>query len=107
MTIVKFYLQNSKVKGFEIKGHSGYAPQGEDIVCAAVSSAAYMAANTITEVSGAEADIISEDGYFKLLLKEDDSVSEAVLSGMKLHLMEVSKQYPQFISIIFGGVKNA
>ena len=107
MIDARFFTTGGELCGFEIKGHSGYAPQGEDIVCAAVSSAAYMAANTITEVSGAEADIISEDGYFKLLLKVDDSVSEAVLSGMKLHLMDVSKQYPQFISIIFGGVKNA
>ena len=61
---------------------------------------------TYEEIGSLEKTLI-EDGYFKLLLKENDNVSEAVLSGMKLHLMDVSKQYPQFISIIFGGVKNA
>ena len=37
---------------FTVKGHSGSANAGEDIVCAAVSSAVYMAANTVTEILG-------------------------------------------------------
>ena len=39
MTTVTFCSEGSRIVGFEVKGHSGYAPQGEDIVCAAVTSA--------------------------------------------------------------------
>ena len=39
MTTVTFHSEGSRLTGFEMKGHSGYAPQGEDIVCAALSSA--------------------------------------------------------------------
>ena len=36
MTTVTFYSEGSRLTGLEMKGHSGYAPQGEDIVCAAL-----------------------------------------------------------------------
>lgn len=36
--------------GFSVLGHSGLAQEGEDILCAAVSSAAYMTANTVLEI---------------------------------------------------------
>ena len=37
MTTVTFYSEGSRLTGLEMKGHSGYAPQGEDIVCAALT----------------------------------------------------------------------
>jgi len=39
MTTVTFHIEGSRITGFEMQGHSGYAPQGEDIVCAALTSA--------------------------------------------------------------------
>ena len=53
------------VLGFSMEGHAEYGEAGEDIVCAAVSSAAYLAANTMAGkdsltlvVSGHEEQII-------------------------------------------------
>ena len=39
MTTATFFSEGSRIVGFEIKGHTGHAPAGEDIVCAAVTSA--------------------------------------------------------------------
>ncbi len=107
MTTAKFFLRKNEIRGFEISGHSGYAPHGEDIVCSAVSSAAIMAANTITEQAKARADVRSEDGYLYLMLSDESETAQAVLRGFMAHLNDISKQYPQYIKIIFGGVKNA
>lgn len=38
------------VLGFSMEGHAEYGEAGEDIVCAAVSSAAYLVVNTLTDV---------------------------------------------------------
>ncbi|WP_442974828.1 ribosomal-processing cysteine protease Prp, partial [Ruminococcus sp.] len=43
-----FTVTDKVIRGFEISGHSDYSEHGSDIICAAVSSAAYMAANTVT-----------------------------------------------------------
>ncbi len=93
-----FYRRNKSVAGFEISGHSGYAEVGEDIICASVSSAVYMTANTVTEVIGDKADITESDGYMKLMLKEASEKSEALLEGLFLHVKNLSKDYGKYIS---------
>ncbi|HOA34299.1 MAG: ribosomal-processing cysteine protease Prp [Clostridiales bacterium] len=92
-----FTLKEDYVTGFSIKGHALYAEHGQDIVCAAVSSAAYMAANTVTEVFGAEADIKVDEGFFELKLKNPEKESCNVLKGLMLHINGLKEQYPTYI----------
>ncbi len=66
-----------------------------------------MAANTITDVIGANAEAKAEDGAMSVTLNRPDESAEKVLKGLELHLTELSKQYPENIKIIYGGVKNA
>lgn len=107
MTIVKFFFGDNRLNGFEISGHSDYADEGSDIVCSAISSAALMAVNTITEIIGDNGDAKMEDGYLSFSIKNGSKASYQVLEGLKLHLTEISKQYPTNIKIIHGGVQNA
>ena len=39
MTKVEIFNHDGRINGFSVSGHSGYAEEGSDIVCAAVSSA--------------------------------------------------------------------
>ena len=96
MITVKFFEDKS---GFEIKGHSGYKKIGSDIICASVSSAAYMAANTISEVVGSEIFAEDKSGYMKILIKDKNDKTNLIVDGLKLHLTELSKQYPKFVII--------
>ena len=105
MIRVKFLIGNKQLTGFEIKGHAMFAESGSDVVCAAVSSAAFMAANTITEIIGAKADASADDGIMRVTLEQSNEHTETVLRGLELHLTELSKQYPENIKIIYGGVK--
>ena len=107
MIKVRFSIGNKQLQGFEISGHAMYAESGSDIVCASVSSAAFMAANTITDVICANADAAAEEGRMIVTLNQPDEQAQAVLKGLELHLTELSKQYPENIKIIYGGVKNA
>ena len=107
MIKVRFSVGNRQLKGFEISGHAMFAESGRDVVCAAVSSAAYMAANTVTDIIRADAEATADDGAMTLLVKEPCERTETVLKGLELHLKELSKQYPENIKIIYGGVKNA
>ncbi len=84
-------------KGFEIKGHSYSAESGRDVICASVSSAAYLVANTVTDVIGADADIKVKDGYMKLVLKGENAEAERLIEGLGLHIGQLSKQYPKYV----------
>ena len=64
MTKCEFFTEGDRITGFTISGHSGYAEQGQDIVCAAISAVATMAEATINDVCGAKA---------KVRVKEEDA----------------------------------
>ena len=101
MTCVKFLSKSESLYGFEIKGHSSNNCDDFEgkIVCAAVSSAAYMAANTITEIIGDSCQITIDDALMCVRVKNPHNKTLAVLDGLKLHLTELSKQYSKQIKI--------
>ncbi|MBQ3136940.1 MAG: ribosomal-processing cysteine protease Prp [Clostridia bacterium] len=92
-----FYKNKGFISGFLIRGHSGYAEEGSDVICASVSSAAYMAANTLTEIVGVKADIAVEDGCLELTLKEANDKTEIVLQGLELHISTLAQDYDEYI----------
>lgn len=110
MIRVRFFKDGStqsnedELIGFEISGHGGMA-FGKDILCAAVSSAAYYAANTITDIVRASVLLELSDGRMKLLLKDSDKLAECrlILKGLDLHLAQLQSQYPGKMKIEYGG----
>ena len=105
MTTVTFCSEGSRIVGFEVKGHSGYAPQGEDIVCAAITSAVRLTECAINDVLGLEAAVKVRDKDASITLTlpvscdEEESV-QAVLSGMMLYLCSLRDQYPDNIEVL-------
>ena len=105
MIDVTFFLQDDNFIGYELKGHSDYAEFGSDIVCAAVSSAAYMTANTIIEILHINANVTENDGFMSLSLSKDEAEKSAVvLDGLRLHLTALSEQYTKYIKVKFSEV---
>ncbi len=101
MTKVTFYFDENVPYGFLISGHSGFAESGEDIVCASVSSVAYMVANTITEILKVTAEIDVNDGRMKLIVnKEQRHITKDILLGLKLHLDSLAEDYPKFLETL-------
>lgn len=102
MTKVVFLADKGHINGFKISGHSSTDCEDQEgkIVCSAVSSAAYMAANTVTEIIGEECDISLDKAVFILKTAAEEKATVQVLEGLKLHLTELSYQYPERIKII-------
>ena len=107
MTEVTFRSEGSRISGFEVKGHSGYAPEGEDIVCAAVTSAVRMAECTINDVLGLEASVKVREKDTSITLKlpaslgqTNESICQALLTGMMVHFVQLAEEYPEFISVM-------
>ena len=107
MVNIEFYSGINGLCGFEVQGHSDSADSGEDIICAFVTSACLMAANTVTEVIKLDADAQSESGYLKLMILENAAPAQDILKGLRLHLEELSKDYPENIKVIHRRCNNA
>lgn len=100
MTRVCFLTRDGALCGFHMKGHTGVEEAGKDILCAAVSSAAYLTANTLTEVLQVQAEISVEDGEMFLLVEKKDQMSASpLLEGLKLHMEGLSEQYPKYLKV--------
>lgn len=97
MIRINFTKANGLITGFECKGHSMSAEAGQDIVCAFVSSACFMTANTVTEIMGLNAEASATDGYMRLEIKDEPNRAQDILNGMLLHLTELEKDYPENI----------
>ena len=98
-------MEDERITGFSVSGHSGYAEAGSDIVCAAVSAIVTMAEATINDVCGAKAKVRvkEEDARVTLTLPtscdEEDAV-QAVLAGMMLTLCSMRDDYPDYIEVM-------
>ena len=106
MTRCEFFTENERINGFSVSGHSGYAEEGSDIVCAAISAVVTMAEATINDVCGAKAKVRVKEGdnpRITLTLpascEEEESV-QAVLAGMMLTLAGLRDDYPDYIEVL-------
>lgn len=83
MTRVEFFDQDGRITGFSCSGHSGYAEEGSDIVCAAVSTAVKLAECTINDVLGerAKTRVKEDEARISLTLPAACENEEAVHAG--------------------------
>ena len=100
MIRISFNKRDGLLTGFECKGHSNLGEEGSDILCAFVSSACYMCANTVTEVLKLNADARDENGYMRLEIKGSPEKAQDILKGTVLHFTELEKQYPDNIKVL-------
>ena len=105
MTKCEFFTEDERITGFSVSGHSGYAENGKDIVCAAVSAVVAMAEATINDVCGAKAKVRVKDEDARVTLTlptscdEEDAV-QAVLAGMMITLCSLRDDYPDYIEVL-------
>ena len=107
MTTVTLHSEGSRIVGFEVKGHSGYAPEGEDIVCAAITSAVRLTECAINDVLGLEASVKVRDKDASITLKlpgklgqTNESTCQALLTGAMLYFTSLHEEYPDHIEVL-------
>ncbi|MBQ8514135.1 MAG: ribosomal-processing cysteine protease Prp [Ruminococcus sp.] len=100
MIRICFYQHNQQLCGCRVSGHAGFAEQGEDIVCAGVSTAVQMTANMLTEIFKIPAEISVEDNCIGIRLPDSPSPEGVkVLEGFKLQMQLMKGDFPRFIQI--------
>ena len=105
MTRCEFFTENDRITGFSVSGHSGYAENGADIVCAAISAVVTMAEATINDVLGAKAKVRVKDEQARITLTlpvscDEEETVQAVLAGMMITLAGMRDDYPDYIEVL-------
>ena len=91
-------------KGFTVEGHSGSAPKGKDIVCAAVSAIVQTALIGIDEVAHLDKTYSISDGFVNCVLPENTGEdnycrAQTIIRVMHLGLISIAQQYNDFVRI--------
>jgi len=95
------FFGTDPIYGFHIMGHSDMNPGGPEVLCAAVSSAAYMTANTVTDVIGLKPILLNKDGnmYLKVKTEQEAKRCRVLFNGLRLHLSEIAQDYPKYLKV--------
>ncbi|HIQ68061.1 MAG TPA: ribosomal-processing cysteine protease Prp [Candidatus Faecousia excrementigallinarum] len=105
MTRCEFFMEDDRITGFSISGHSGYAEAGADIVCAAISAVTAMVEATVNEVCGAKAKVRVKEADARITLTlptvcDEEASVQAVLAGMMLYLCNLRDEYPENLEVL-------
>ena len=107
MTTVTFPIEGSRIEGFEVQGHSGFADEGNDIVCAAITSAVRLCECAINDVLGLEASVKvrQKDASISLKLpgglgQTNESTCQALLTALMVHFVQLAEEYPDYITVL-------
>ena len=105
MIEVTFTSEGSRITGFEVKGHSGLAPAGEDILCAAVTSAVRLAECAVNDVLGLEASVKVREDSVSLRLpgglsQSNESTCQTLLTALMVYCVQLHEEYPENIIIL-------
>ena len=107
MTSVIFHTVEDRIIGFDAQGHSGYGEQGEDIVCAAVTSAVRLTECAVNDVLGLEAavKVRQKDAYLSLKLpaklgQTAESTCQTLMTALMVHFAQLHEEYPDHIIVL-------
>ena len=97
--------KNQTVKTIEATGHSGYAEEGQDIVCSAISTLMQTLANGLTEFVKADVKVVVDEQtpHLSVTLCEvnQDKIkfAQMLMQTTILSLKEIANGYSKFIKI--------
>ena len=109
MTKVTIYKNvKNECVGFKALGHAGYAEEGEDIVCAAISILTINTMNAIDTFTNVDVFLDTDDelGFIEYKIDEPTKETSLLLDTMVLGLktMADDENYAEYIDLLFEEV---
>ena len=107
MITASFRLEGDRIVSFTVKGHSGLAEEGSDVLCAAVTSAVRLTECAVNDVLWLEASVKVREKDASITLRlpgglgqTNESTCQALLTGLMVHLVQLAEEYPNTISVM-------
>ena len=109
MTKVTIYKNvKNECVGFKALGHAGYAEEGEDIVCAAISILTINTMNAIETFTDADVSLETDEeiGFMEYRIYKPTKETSLLLDTMVLGLktMADDENYAEYIDLLFEEV---
>lgn len=105
MISVKFLIRNNEIDEITVSGHAGFADEGEDIICAAVSVLTISILNGLTEIIGRKDLCASvKDGYTHFTIPKTSNElqtikTDTLIATYQLGIQGIKEAYGDYIQI--------
>lgn len=103
MTEITFSFFGKQIHSVDLRGHAGYAAEGEDIVCAAISSAVMLTHALLYDVQKLPVDTVIEDdgAHIRITLPaEQADEGQQGLQALRLHFKELQENYSDYMNVM-------
>ena len=105
MTTVSFLRDARGLCGIRVSGHAGYAPAGEDIVCAAASVLITTCANALESIAGIRPEVSQKPAMIQVSLPgglspTGEHDARIILRTAEQGFLDIAAQYPSYLQII-------
>lgn len=96
---------SGSIKRLSINGHSGYAEEGQDIICSAISVTAYTAAGALEDLAGLGDCYSESDGHMVISMPPDMTLQQKSTAGIILEttvigFKQVELSYGKYVLIV-------
>ena len=98
MTRITLFRRDGRIVRIEAEGHSGYADEGSDIVCAAVT-ASFRLVSAQLDAAGVTQKVSQDPRRAYLAIEAADAAAEHILAGFGALAWELCEEYSENISV--------
>ncbi|NLL17906.1 MAG: ribosomal-processing cysteine protease Prp [Clostridia bacterium] len=104
VTVELFLAEDDYIQAFQVEGHAGAAPYGEDIVCAAISILSQTAVVGLNHFLSLAPEVMIQEGLLRCTLPEKLNAEEkeraqVILNTMSLGLEALEPNYGKYFKI--------
>lgn len=94
MIIIKVYSNEIKVRG-----HAGYAPHGQDIVCAGVTALTQTLVESLKTLTGNEIKYDMSPGRVDIEIENPDEDAQLLMDSFLVGIEMIADEFPEYVRV--------
>ncbi len=96
---------SGSIRSLNVEGHAGYAEEGKDIICSAISVTAYTAAGALEDLAGLGNCYRESDGHMMISLPSDMTAKQKSIAGIILEttaigFKQIELSYGEYVLVV-------
>lgn len=96
MILIAINITDNAIK---IRGHAGYAPRGQDIVCAGVTALTQTLVEAIEGLTGNEIKYDMSPGRVDIKIKDPDEDVQLLMDSFLVGIEMIADEFPEYVRV--------
>ena len=96
MILIAINITDNIIK---IRGHAGYAPRGQDVVCAGVTALTQTLVESIEGLTGNEIKYDMSPGRVDIEIKDPDEDAQLLMDSFFVGAEMIADEFPEYVRV--------